>query len=208
MKNRLTIIGILSLLLFSCTGSRYAAGDRFYAAGQYDDAIRAYTALTEANPDDYDAFMKLGEAYKASDNPDGARQAYAEALRIKPGDPVAVTGWQNATLEIAENLRQDNRHTKAINLLESLREKYPEYTATLAPLADSYAQTSRLDKAKALYEELLETEPENTAALEGMKRINASGAKADKVYNEAVKLYKRGMHYEAAGILEPIVENG
>lgn len=61
-----------------------ALGHRYYAAGQYDDAIQQYNLVTASNPNNAKAYQDLGNCYyEKSDKPD-AVSAYKRSLQIDP----------------------------------------------------------------------------------------------------------------------------
>ncbi len=66
------------------TTGLYEQGVQTLEAGNYDEAISALTTVIEENPEDADAWFKLGGAYFLSDRPVEAFAAYENATTIDP----------------------------------------------------------------------------------------------------------------------------
>ncbi|HEY4092281.1 MAG TPA: tetratricopeptide repeat protein [Luteibacter sp.] len=58
-----------------------------YAAGDMRQAADLYQAIVEAQPDDADAWFRLGNARFRLQQPDEAVLAYGHAIQIRPADP-------------------------------------------------------------------------------------------------------------------------
>jgi cytochrome c-type biogenesis protein CcmH/NrfG len=60
-----------------------------YAAGDMRHAADLYAAIVEAQPDDADAWFRLGNARFRLQQPDEAVVAYGRAIQLRPGYPQA-----------------------------------------------------------------------------------------------------------------------
>jgi tetratricopeptide (TPR) repeat protein len=63
-----------------------ASGMMLYAAGQNDQAVRAYEQAVQLEPGAADLFAALGDAYDATGNLTKAEGAYARSIRIEPSN--------------------------------------------------------------------------------------------------------------------------
>jgi tetratricopeptide (TPR) repeat protein len=63
-----------------------ALAGRYYAAGQYDNAIQQYNVATSANPNDAKAYQGLGNCYYAKGDKPHAVEAYKRAITIDPSN--------------------------------------------------------------------------------------------------------------------------
>lgn len=206
MKKLIAAAAMAALLLSACTGSKYAAGDGYLAAGDLEEAISVYTLIVENNPEDFTAMIKLGDAHLENKDLENARETYAKALDLRPGDEQTVEKLKKVIYDTGMQQVSDERYGAAVKTFEGLLDSYPDYRKALEPLATSYAKLGRLEKARKLYGKVLETDPENSAAKAGMAMISQADTEADKVYNQAKNYYKKKMYYEAADVLKAIVE--
>ena len=62
------------------------------AAGRAPEAIEVLEALLAAKPDHGQALVVLGEARLVAREPERARDAFEQALRLRSGDPAALVG--------------------------------------------------------------------------------------------------------------------
>ena len=60
-------------------------GETFFAAGNFDGAIREYRRAIKLNPRDSKEHFELGRALKEKGDLDGAILEYKEAIRLEPG---------------------------------------------------------------------------------------------------------------------------
>ena len=49
--------------------------------------VERLAARLETQPDDVDGWVRLGRSYMVLNQPAKAREAYARAVKLKPGDP-------------------------------------------------------------------------------------------------------------------------
>ncbi|MFC1557541.1 tetratricopeptide repeat protein [candidate division KSB1 bacterium] len=206
MKKFLLLSILAGLFMVQCTASKYAAGDRLLTNGNYDSAIEEFRALTEADPSDYRAHIKLGDAYFARKDFTEAINAYAAALEIQPGNSDAQEKWMNASYEKAQLLINDGEHGPAIRIFEVILEKNPDYSRVLKPLAQAYRELNRLDKARELFSLRLSRNPDDAEAAEALEEIGSTESEAVKLYLSAHKDYNAGMYYEASETLQKALE--
>lgn len=62
----------------------YLSGLAYSALGRHDDALLAYRGASQRGGADAELSYRIAETYWLSQQPDGARQAVAEALRLNP----------------------------------------------------------------------------------------------------------------------------
>jgi cytochrome c-type biogenesis protein CcmH len=58
--------------------------------------VERLAARLETQPDDVDGWVRLGRSYMVLNQPDKAREAYARAIKLKPGDPALVQALAEA----------------------------------------------------------------------------------------------------------------
>jgi tetratricopeptide (TPR) repeat protein len=76
--NQLRKIFLMAAVLYApqLFSQTYAEGLRAMQLEKWDDAVRIFTKLTSANPQDIDSWLSLGSAYVAKGEKDKAAQAY------------------------------------------------------------------------------------------------------------------------------------
>lgn len=63
---------------------RMAVGDLYRRSGRFEDAAQEYRQVLTLNPRDYDALIRLAEAYKALDRPADAEPLYLRSIELEP----------------------------------------------------------------------------------------------------------------------------
>ncbi|MFC1477045.1 tetratricopeptide repeat protein [candidate division KSB1 bacterium] len=206
MQCKAVIIFTFISLFTYCTASKYATGDNLLISGSPTEAVDAYKKLTEADPYDPLAFVRLGDAYLAMNNYDDATKAYDEALFLQPDLLEAAEKWQKTRLgKGLDHMAQEN-YRNAIDVFEYLLKKYPENTTVLKPLAECYTKSNRIDKARESYKTYIAVNTEDTVAVTALKVLDTKTVQAEKIYTTALEDYERGMFYEAAEMLKEAIE--
>jgi cytochrome c-type biogenesis protein CcmH len=65
--------------------------------------VERLAARLETQPDDVDGWVRLGRSYMVLNQPDKAREAYARAVKLKPGDPELARALAEASTAAAAN---------------------------------------------------------------------------------------------------------
>ena len=63
--------------------------------------VERLAARLETHPDDVDGWARLGRSYMVLSQPDKAREAYARAVKLKPGDPELARALAEASTAAA-----------------------------------------------------------------------------------------------------------
>lgn len=62
--------------------------------GQWEKAIELNNKIIEENPQDVESYLRLGFAYLQIGNLEQAKKAYKTALKIQPGNPIALNNLE------------------------------------------------------------------------------------------------------------------
>jgi hypothetical protein len=91
---------LLAAALTAPSSSIAASGDAAFARGDFDAALKAYTAAVASSPDDFEAVLGLGtiDLYRGKAAAAGAY--LTKALQLEPNDPRAQSGMH--ALKLAE----------------------------------------------------------------------------------------------------------
>ena len=65
--------------------------------------VERLAARLEDQPNDADGWVRLGRSYMVLNQPDRAREAYARAIKLKPGDAEIGRALAEASAAAAEN---------------------------------------------------------------------------------------------------------
>ncbi len=90
------LVGILAGLKGNDLLEDLARADDLFDAGDYDEAIEAYSAIVDAAPALSSLNLQIGHAHQAQQRPDQALAAYRAALEADPSNPEAQSAVATA----------------------------------------------------------------------------------------------------------------
>lgn len=135
------------------------AGEGYFRAGSYEDAIDFMTRANRLRPDDYGTVVRLGNFYSAAGRFEDAARWYTAALSKRPDDCDA-----RSELALTYFLRKPSQAEKAIGELRRCLDKDPSHVPSLHNLAlmlmetkqyaESEATLARIEKIDPTYEDL------------------------------------------------------
>lgn len=117
-----------------------------------DQALAELRAHLKQQPDDLQGWMLLAQTDAAMAKPQGARDAYDQALRIDPNNAAAMVGWAEADSLLQPDHRIDG---KALKLLEHAALLQPDNQRGLWLLGISQFQHDQYAFAAATWRRLL-----------------------------------------------------
>jgi len=134
--------------------------DAYYSSGFYDDAIRQYKKVILLNKTDSDAWISLGDSFKAKREVGKAIAAFREAVKAAPEDRAA-----NFKLGMALAMSKDKDYDSAVVYFEKVRSLGAEpkeqllvggfsyYRSSLNMLAICLEKLQEFEKATKVWEE-------------------------------------------------------
>lgn len=128
-------------------------------AGRTAEAIAAYSALLEREPDLPDSWYNLAWLQRQARNYQAALECYQHALNRGVRDPEEV--HVNRAVILSDHLA---RHDEAEAELEAALSLNPAYLPALLNLGNLHEDRGRRDAAQAMYRRALEIAPENALA--------------------------------------------
>jgi tetratricopeptide (TPR) repeat protein len=136
-------------------------GELYESAGDFGEAVRAYSLAAERAPDNFDYQSKLARALvKAGRGPDAQRLAEDMVSRFRANkDSLAL---------LHETYRQLGREDRIIDVLQGLHEKNPKDRSLLFALADALGGAGRPADAERL---LFDALRQNRGDGEVLKRL-------------------------------------
>src|SRR5512143_3844744 len=176
----------------------FSAAVELQSAGKLDEAIAAYKALLEANPDVPEAYLNLGSMYATKKDNAAAEAAYQKALELRPGFTDAATslarlyqamGQGEKALAVMDQatsanpadaksqysrglvLMQGGKTEDAVKAFEAASTADPTMADAFYWLGSQLLNLGRTDEAAAAYEKYLALNPGNpqqVAAAQGI----------------------------------------
>lgn len=119
---------------------------------EFDKALSAAEKLKENLPNDPAGATLAGIAYVGMGDRAKAREAFREALQIRPGAP-------DASSNLAVLALQEGKTDEALALLREAAEKNPDHVATVTRLAQLEARQGEVGKAQERLQAFLRTHP-------------------------------------------------
>lgn len=129
--------------------------------GEYDDATTLLEALLETRPENLEAQVLLGIAYRRS-------LRYAEALQVYGRVLQAYPENHRVHYNRALALRHSGDLSGAIEAYEQAVALAPQFTPALSNLAEVYAELGRTDDALESIRRALAIDPDDPAALDNL----------------------------------------
>jgi len=128
-----------------------AAGKAHTALKQYDEARKAYYAVVEAEPENVEARVLMGDLFRETGSWMSARRRYQEALDLLPRAELLRVSEQKGRLLhlIGSCYLHEGYHAKAIQYLSQSLGLQPGNYVAQKELADAYAAVKRYDAAEA-----------------------------------------------------------
>lgn len=121
----------------------------------HDEAARALDRAVSLNPNSAPAWNAKGWVTLYRDAPGTPIDAFRQALRLSPLDP--MRGYFTCGLALANLLEGD--YEEALAWATQSVDEMPRYTSAIRVLAAAYAQLNRLDEARIWLQRLLQLHP-------------------------------------------------
>jgi tetratricopeptide (TPR) repeat protein len=97
---------IFGFVIFSINlkAATFENGNKLYAAGKYEDAIKEYEAVIAADQLSTDIYFNLGNAYYKTENVAGAILNYEKAIKLKPDNEDALFNLKMANKRTVDKI--------------------------------------------------------------------------------------------------------
>jgi predicted O-linked N-acetylglucosamine transferase (SPINDLY family) len=164
--------------------AEHARAQALLRANRFAEALPAYQAICEADPDDADAWLALGATYGKLADTARAEEALRRADRLRPRHAPTLFN-----LGIA--LRAAGRFEDAALELRRVTELAPAHVSAHFLLAQCFHDLARFEDAVATYRTLLELAPGNPVAHAGLAlcfHMQGRLAEAESCYRRALEV--------------------
>ncbi len=128
-------------------------GNELYEAGKYEDAVAAYQAIVEVNPDAYVIYLNIGNCYFQLQKYDLAEECYRKVLDKDPQNAEAMLLIGNTYT----NRGQDAQAMEWYNKIDFEKISDP---MVLFNLGSNFYKQSKLDEALKYYKRAVELKPD------------------------------------------------
>jgi tetratricopeptide (TPR) repeat protein len=134
-------------------------GQIYSGQGRWQEAVAAYQAALASADEDLPAalYLRIGEAYEQSGDPEAALRTYEQALALEPDSPQALEALGGYYFR-----RED--WTKAEEVLQQEIAAHPNRLEARLNLGAVYLAQRRLDDAAAQIQAVLQLDPANADA--------------------------------------------
>ncbi|RME32985.1 MAG: tetratricopeptide repeat protein, partial [Gammaproteobacteria bacterium] len=138
----------------------------YLALKRPDDALAYLDKVLEQNPENFVAHNLRGEVLMLKGELEGAGEAFARAIELKPK-------WPLPYRNLAALRLQQGRTDEAVAVYEKGVEATGENPAMIIGLATLYENTGKIDKAIGLYEDVLVRERDSELAANNLAMLLA-----------------------------------
>lgn len=133
-------------------------------ARRFREAIDLLTQGLSNYPDSTRLLCSLGEVHKRMGEIDAARKLYQKALKIDPGNDVALNS-------IGHTYKLQGEHEKAMSCFEIVLAIKPNDAAALAGIGQTYLAQGDPDRAIECFRKILETKPNDVVASSWLSKL-------------------------------------
>ena len=153
-------VSMLTISLLQCS-SMFKKGDELASLQKFDEAIAEYNKILEVFPQDHEAYVRIGDAYRGKKQFNDAIGYYEEALQLKPDWLLAQSRILETTLEMGSFFESNKDYREAVRIYEQLKEKQPDYVPVYEALSKLYGRLGEFDKAIENYENITKENPDD-----------------------------------------------
>jgi cytochrome c-type biogenesis protein CcmH len=115
--------------------------------------VAKLAAEQDANPGNFDGWLRLGRAYAVLHEPDKAADAFDKAVQLRPDD--TSIRLQEARVLLSDHAPTDKLPPRVIGLLKLIEATNPDEPAVLWFLGMAAAQEGHVDEARGYWAKLL-----------------------------------------------------
>lgn len=127
-------------------------GEDSLTSGDYSAAIELFSAAVKANPDNFNAYIDLGQAFKENGETEKAFEQFRKAASSKPDSPVPHFALGNLYQQNSDDAMAEKEYTEAIKT-------EPRYDPPYFRLMELYERNDRRGDLMEMYEKVLPIEP-------------------------------------------------
>ena len=201
MRKRISLVAVvvMIMLLVGCGKTyqkEYDLGVRYLSEGNYEEAVIAFTAAIEIEPNHAEAYVGLADTYIGMSDLVQARDVLAGGLEVVDDETELRRKLSDVECGMGQvELEQGNYADAIDHYLEALKND-PESENTYELLADAYIglgdeylETGEYEKAEEAFQNAIDNDPDQPDAYEGL--ADAYIGQGDK--EKAIEILKEGI---------------
>ena len=127
-------------------------GEDLLTSGDYPAAIELFSAASKANPDNFNAYIGLGQAFKENGETEKAFEQFRKAASSKPDSPVPHFALGNLYQKNSDDSMAEKEYMEAIRI-------EPRYDPPYFRLMELYERNDRRGDLMEMYEKVSPIEP-------------------------------------------------
>ena len=187
--SRLVVCGLSGLLLVACATEKkdfMASAREFESRTLFAPAMQEYEEAIEENPNNAEAYYRIGALANEIGNTAFAAQKFRQALNIDANHPGAKRALTTYHINRGTIARQQGRLSEARSELQAAVRVDPGSSVAQSELGRTHEAEGRLDAAMQAYSASAEADPHNIDTQLAL----GQGYLAQKRYAEAVRALK------------------
>ena len=187
------------LAIVEVTDSHFERGMQYLQLECYDQAMAEFRAVLTSHPTHAEAYCQLGTAYRFSDRPDEAAEAYQQALTL----PAHKRIHGLAHLGLGILFHRQGRSVEAERHGVEAVQRLPDMAEAHYHLGEIYTRQGRLEGAVGQFNDARRLDPDLTDATQSLGRIAFMQDQTEKAidyFQEAIRRtpYKPGLYFNLA----------
>jgi len=195
-KDKFSLLFIILILIWGCsTGSNLA--DEFFNAGNFEKALSEYKKIIEKNPQNWQAYIRIGDCFLNMNNFEPALDAYKKAVILNPNLNNIKENIKQIQLKISQKYVSEKDYKSALKILNNIIKTDPNNIDANYQLGILYKENNRPEKAKEYFDKIIKTNPDNKKALDELKLLSVKEDEAEKYFKEGKEFYDWELFYQA-----------
>ena len=162
----------------------FSKANSLFAAGRYSDAVKEYQQGLKSNPNDFNAYTRLGLSYIKLRQPEEAIEVFKKAVTLQPKSALAHTNLSYGYLEAG-------KFDEALKAAQEAVELNPRYAVALNNLGYAYLRLGNYDESVKALKASIEMDPTYVKAYSNLGQAYFSLGRhedAAEVLKQAVKM--------------------
>jgi len=195
-KDKFSLLFIISILILSCS-TRTNLADEFFNAGNFEKALSEYRKITEKNPQNWHAYIGIGDCFLNMNKFEPALDAYKKAVILNPNLNNIKENIKQIQLKISQKYISEKDYKSALKILNNIIKTDPNNIDANYRLGILYKENNSPEKAKVYFDKIIKTDPDNKKALDELKLLSVKEDESEKYFKEGKEFYDWELYYQA-----------
>ena len=169
----------------------FEKANKFYAEGEYDEAIKAFKEAIDLNPENANTYFNLGTVLNSEGEYREAILAFEKVLSLVTEDTGTFINLGNALTNIGEI-------DKAISMYKEALKLDPEYAPIYNNLGSAYGKKKDYNTAIAVLEKAINIDPNDASIYNNLGSMFSENGQMDKALISFKKAIELNPYYASA----------